>query len=106
VCIKDSCWSVGTIYDPIELPGVSIAGPGIWTWCNRGDLRVGPTGHRERERRGNWTGCYRGGPRVGPTGHRERGEGELGRRRLGPGGPKWPMRLGFRFFCFLFYLKI
>jgi hypothetical protein len=26
---KDSCWSVGTIYDPRELPGVSTAGPGI-----------------------------------------------------------------------------
>jgi hypothetical protein len=26
---KDSCWSVGTIYDPRELPGVSSAGPGI-----------------------------------------------------------------------------
>jgi hypothetical protein len=26
---KDSCWFVGTIYDPIELPGVSIAGPGV-----------------------------------------------------------------------------
>jgi hypothetical protein len=26
---KDSCWSVGTIYDPRELPGVSIAGLGI-----------------------------------------------------------------------------
>jgi hypothetical protein len=25
---KDSCWSVGTIYDPRELPGVSIAGVG------------------------------------------------------------------------------
>jgi hypothetical protein len=25
---KDSCWSVGTIYDPTELPGVSTAGPG------------------------------------------------------------------------------
>jgi hypothetical protein len=29
VCIKDSCWSVGTIYDPRELPWVSTAGPGI-----------------------------------------------------------------------------
>jgi hypothetical protein len=29
VCTKDSCWSVGTIYDPRELPGVSTAGPGI-----------------------------------------------------------------------------
>jgi hypothetical protein len=29
VCTKDSCWSVGTVYDPRELPGVSIAGPGI-----------------------------------------------------------------------------
>ena len=26
---KDSCWSVGTIYDPRELPGVSIVGPGV-----------------------------------------------------------------------------
>jgi hypothetical protein len=23
---KDSCWSVGTIYNPRELPGVSTAG--------------------------------------------------------------------------------
>jgi hypothetical protein len=29
VCTKDSCWSVGTIYDPRELSGVSTAGPGI-----------------------------------------------------------------------------
>jgi hypothetical protein len=26
---KDSCWSVGTIYDPRELPGVSTPGPGL-----------------------------------------------------------------------------
>jgi hypothetical protein len=26
---KDSCWSVGTIYDPRELPGVSTVDPGI-----------------------------------------------------------------------------
>jgi hypothetical protein len=26
---KDSCWSIGTIYDPRELSGVSTAGPGI-----------------------------------------------------------------------------
>jgi hypothetical protein len=26
---KDSCWFVGTIYDPRELTGVSTAGPGI-----------------------------------------------------------------------------
>jgi hypothetical protein len=26
---KDSCWSVGTIYDPRELPGVSTVGPRI-----------------------------------------------------------------------------
>jgi hypothetical protein len=26
---KDSCWSVGTIYDPRELPGVSTADPGV-----------------------------------------------------------------------------
>jgi hypothetical protein len=26
---KDMCWSVGTIYDPREQPGVSIVGPGL-----------------------------------------------------------------------------
>jgi hypothetical protein len=26
---KDSCWSVGTIYDPRELPGVSTVGLGV-----------------------------------------------------------------------------
>jgi hypothetical protein len=26
---KDSCWSVGTIYDTRELPEVSIAGSGV-----------------------------------------------------------------------------
>jgi hypothetical protein len=26
---KDLCWSVGTIYDPRELPGVSTAGLGL-----------------------------------------------------------------------------
>jgi hypothetical protein len=26
---KDPCWSMGTIYDPRELSGVSIVGPGI-----------------------------------------------------------------------------
>jgi hypothetical protein len=29
VHIKGSCWSVGTIYDPRELLGVSTAGPGV-----------------------------------------------------------------------------
>jgi hypothetical protein len=29
VWTKDSCWSVGTIYDPRELPGVGTAGPGV-----------------------------------------------------------------------------
>ena len=27
VHIKDSCWSMGTIYDPRKLPGLSTAGP-------------------------------------------------------------------------------
>jgi hypothetical protein len=26
---KDSCWYVGTIYDPRELKGVSTIGPGV-----------------------------------------------------------------------------
>jgi hypothetical protein len=26
---KEMCWSVGTIYDPSELPGLSTVGPGL-----------------------------------------------------------------------------
>jgi hypothetical protein len=26
---KDPCWSVGTLYDTRELPGVSTVGPGV-----------------------------------------------------------------------------
>jgi hypothetical protein len=40
---KDSCWSVGTIYDPIELPGVSTVGPGIGRGVTSG-IRVDPRG--------------------------------------------------------------
>jgi hypothetical protein len=29
VRIKDLCWSVGTLYDPREIPGVSIADLGV-----------------------------------------------------------------------------
>jgi hypothetical protein len=29
MCTKDSCWSMWTIYDPRELPGVSTVSPGI-----------------------------------------------------------------------------
>jgi hypothetical protein len=29
VCTKDSCWFVGIIYDPRELPGVSTTGLGV-----------------------------------------------------------------------------
>jgi hypothetical protein len=29
VCTKDPCWSVGTIYDPKELLGVSTTDPGL-----------------------------------------------------------------------------
>jgi hypothetical protein len=29
VCTKDLYWSVGTIYDPRVLPGISTIGPGI-----------------------------------------------------------------------------
>jgi hypothetical protein len=42
---KDSCWSMGTIYDPRELPGVSTAGPGIGRgvtmWCSTVKFTVG-----------------------------------------------------------------
>jgi hypothetical protein len=30
---KDSCWSVGTIYDPREMTGVSTVGPAIGRGC-------------------------------------------------------------------------
>jgi hypothetical protein len=29
MCTKDPCWSVGTIYDPRELPRVSTADPEV-----------------------------------------------------------------------------
>jgi hypothetical protein len=37
---KDSCWSVGTIYDPRELSGVSTVGPGIGRGVTRWRLSV------------------------------------------------------------------
>jgi hypothetical protein len=43
VCIKDPCWSVGTIYDPSELPGVSTADPGIGRGVTSG-IRADPRG--------------------------------------------------------------
>jgi hypothetical protein len=43
VRIKDSCWSVAIIYDPIELLGVSIAGPGIGHRVTSG-IRTDPRG--------------------------------------------------------------
>jgi hypothetical protein len=41
VCTKDSCWCVETIYDPIELPGVSIAGTKIGRGVTSG-IRTDP----------------------------------------------------------------
>jgi hypothetical protein len=38
---KDSCWYVGTIYDPKELPGVSTVGPGIGQGVTS-DIRADP----------------------------------------------------------------
>jgi hypothetical protein len=43
VCTKDPRWSVGTIYDPRELPGVSIVGPGIGRGVTSG-IRANPRG--------------------------------------------------------------
>jgi hypothetical protein len=40
---KDSFWSVGTIYDPRELSGVSTAGPGIGRGVTSG-IRTDPRG--------------------------------------------------------------
>jgi hypothetical protein len=40
---KDLCWSVGTIYDPSELPGVSTAGPWIRRSVTSG-IRADPHG--------------------------------------------------------------
>ena len=40
---KYSCWSVGTIYDPSELPGVSTAAPGI-VWGITSGIRADPRG--------------------------------------------------------------
>jgi hypothetical protein len=43
VCTKDPCWSMGTIYDPKELPGVSTAGPWIIRGVTSG-IRADPRG--------------------------------------------------------------
>jgi hypothetical protein len=43
VCTKDLCWSVETIYDPTELPGVSTADPGIGRGVTSG-IRADPRG--------------------------------------------------------------
>jgi hypothetical protein len=40
---KDSCWSMGTIYDPSELLGVSTVGPGIGRGVTSG-IRANPRG--------------------------------------------------------------
>jgi hypothetical protein len=40
---KESCWSVGTIYDPRELSGVSTAGPEIG-WGVTSGIRADPHG--------------------------------------------------------------
>jgi hypothetical protein len=40
---KDSCWSVGTIYDPSKLPGVSTVDPGIGRGITSG-IRADPCG--------------------------------------------------------------
>jgi hypothetical protein len=43
VCTKDPCWSVGTIYDPRELSGVSTASSGIRRDVTSG-IRADPRG--------------------------------------------------------------
>jgi hypothetical protein len=65
VRIKDSCWSVGTIYDLRELLGVSTAGPGIGRDVTSG-IRADPRG---------FTGVY--------------GLGGSGIWRMAYVGPKW-----------------
>jgi hypothetical protein len=40
---KDLCWSIETIYDPRELPGVSTAGPGIGQGVTSG-IKADPRG--------------------------------------------------------------
>jgi hypothetical protein len=40
---KDLCWSVGTIYDPSELSGVSTVSPGIGRGVTSG-IRADPQG--------------------------------------------------------------
>jgi hypothetical protein len=52
---KDSCWSVGTIYDPRELPGVSTAGPGIGRGVTRYVReRIGDQGSGDCEEETNY----------------------------------------------------
>jgi hypothetical protein len=57
---KNPCWSVGTIYDPKELPGVSTAGPGIGRGVKSG-IRADP--------RGFTSVCGLGGSGIWPIAH-------------------------------------
>jgi hypothetical protein len=45
LCIKNSCWTVGIIYGPRGLPGVSIAGPGVeGSYNDQGNKSIGSCG--------------------------------------------------------------
>jgi hypothetical protein len=70
---KDSCWSVGTIYDPRELPRVSTAGPGIGrgvTWAATVRLKIVAVGPRNMPRCETKGGMRRG--RSGSPSRRSR----------------------------------
>jgi hypothetical protein len=65
VCTKDPGWSVGTIYDPRELPGVSIAGLGIGRGVTSG-IRADPRDFTGVCRLGVWVyGAWRMRARSG-----------------------------------------
>jgi hypothetical protein len=75
---KDSCWSVGTIYDPRELPGVCTAGPGIERGVTSGICRRFETGGSLSRR----MSVLRAPAQIGRArGRARRGERRGGRRR-------------------------
>jgi hypothetical protein len=66
VCTKYSCWYVGTIYDPRELLGVSIAGPGIGHGVTSG-IKADPRGFTGVC--GLWVRVYGAWCMWAPSGH-------------------------------------
>jgi hypothetical protein len=70
---EDSCWSVGTIYDPRELPRVSIVDPGL-DGVLQIEMATGPRFPAGKSSIRGW-GCGRFSPRGDVNGEKSSPDG-------------------------------